>query len=138
MNTFVTNELITLAIKAIVIPVILVFVKYGVDFLRIKIAHLTNSQYREYLDSCLSELNNAVVTAVGQVSQTYVDSLKKDGKFNLDEQEEAFDRAYHTSIQILSSDAYNFLKKQLTNDGLTEMITSKIEEAVGFNKQLNK
>lgn len=133
---FITNSLIETIVNVLLIPILIILCNYVVQLIKVKIASISDEQFKKYLSSSLDELNQAVTTAVGKVSQTYVDSLKKDGKFNLDEQKQALQNAYNTTLNILSNDTAKFLEDQLTKEGFQEMILSKIEELVGINKQL--
>lgn len=133
----ITNELVTTIINVLIIPIITILSAYTVQLIKVKISSLADTRLKNYLAASLDELNQAVNTAVGKVSQTYVDSLKKDGKFNLEEQQTALKNAYDTVLSILSNDTSAFLEKQLTREGFQEIILSKIEELVGLNKQLN-
>ena len=134
----ITNSLIETIVNVLLIPVITVLSAYIVQLIKTKISSISDAQLKNYLSASLDELNQAVNTAVNKVAQTYVDSLKKDGYFLKEEQETAFKAAYDTAITILSKDTATFLEKQLTKEGFKEMITSKIEEVVGLNKQFNK
>lgn len=133
----ITNEIIRTVVEALLIPIMTILSAYIVQLLKVKISTLSDTQFKNYLSSSLDELNQAINTAVGKVAQTYVDSLKKDGKFNTEEQKIALKAAYDTTLAILSNDTSEFLEKQLTKEGFQEMIISKIEELVGLNKQLN-
>lgn len=132
---FITNSLIETIVNVLLIPIMIILCNYVVQLIKVKIASMSDEQFKKYLSLSLDELNQAVATAVGKVSQTYVDSLKKDGKFNIDEQKQALQNAYDTTLNILSNDTAKFLEDQLTAEGFQEMILSKIEELVGINKQ---
>lgn len=133
----ITNELIQTIVNVLIVPILGIVSAYVVQLIKTKISSMSDEQFKNYLSSSLDELHQAVNTAVSKVSQTYVDSLKKEGKFNVEEQKIAFKSAYDTAIAILSNDTADFLKKQLTAEGFEEIITSKIEELVGLNKQFN-
>lgn len=133
----ITNSLIETIINVLLIPVITVLSAYIVQLIKTKISSISDAQLKNYLSASLDELNQAVNTAVGKVAQTYVDSLKKDGKFNVNEQTTALKAAYDTTLSILSNNTAKFLEEQLSKEGFKEMIISKIEELVGLNKQFN-
>ena len=133
----ITNSLIETIINVLLIPVITVLSAYIVQLIKAKISSISDAQLKNYLSASLDELNQAINTAVGKVAQTYVDSLKKDGKFNVEEQKIALETAYDTTLAILSNNTSEFLEEQLTKEGFREMIISKIEELVGLNKQFN-
>lgn len=128
------NDLIISIVNICIVPILLWLTAYFVKLIRTKIDSIQNENLRKFLDSALSEVDNAVDAAVKKVSQTYVESLKKDGKFDINEQKVAFNKAFDAVIEILSEDSIDFLNKQLTSDGFAQLITAKIESAVISNK----
>lgn len=135
ITQIITNQLIETVIKVLVVPIIIILSNYLVQLIKVKISSLSDSQFKNYLSASLDELNQAVNTAVNKIAQTYVDNLKKEGKFDIEEQKKALQAAYDTTLAILSNDTAAFLEKQLTSDGFKEIILSKIEETIGMNKQ---
>ena len=57
----------------------------------------------------LAEVTEAVTTAVTYTSQTYVDTLKKDGIFNKEAQMEALQKAKDKALALLSESAKDVL-----------------------------
>ena len=78
------NELLTTLIQMVVIPAIPVLITYLAKYLKAKADQATiridNEQVRIYLQ----EATDAVLQAVTFTAQTYVDTLKKQGKFGVD------------------------------------------------------
>ena len=80
----------------------------------------------------LTLLNDTIVNAVIATNQTYVETLKKEGKFTADAQKTAFTKTYETVMSLLTEDAKKYLVESV-ND-LEIYITNKIEAEVNFNK----
>jgi len=81
----------------------------------------------------LAEVTDAVTTAVAYTSQTYVDTLKKDGSFNKEAQEAALQEALGKTIDLLSNDARDFLQEMYGS--LDDYLTSRIEAEVRRQKE---
>lgn len=77
-------------------------------------------------------LENVIVECVRATNQTFVESLKKDGKFDESAQTEAFTRTFNNVMAILNTDCYEFLS-EITGD-VEKYITNKIEAEVNFAK----
>ena len=62
--------------------------------------------YHKYLDM----LNITIADCVLATTQTYVEALKKEGKFDLDAQKIAFTRTYENVMAILADEAKEYLQ----------------------------
>ena len=82
----------------------------------------------KYLDMVEKTVTNCVMTT----NQTYVDSLKQEGKFDADAQKIAFDKTLDAVLAILSEDAKVYLT-QIFGD-LNVYLTNLIESQVKINK----
>ena len=78
-------------------------------------------------------LEETVVNCVIATNQTYVDSLKKQGKFDLEAQKEAFSRTYNQVMLILADDAKIYLESAVGD--LNTYITNMIETQVKLNRE---
>ena len=92
-------------------------------------AQTDNELYHKYIDM----LEETVVNCVIATNQTYVDSLKKQGKFDLEAQKEAFNRTYSQVMLILADDAKVYLESAVGD--LNAYITNMIEAQVKENKE---
>lgn len=88
----------------------------------------------ETVKSILDDVAGAITTGVAYVSQTYVDTLKKDDAFTEDAQKEAFQRSLNKVKSLLTSTAKSTLTK-LYGD-LDEYLGTKIEAEVKQQKPL--
>lgn len=75
---------------------------------------------------------DAIVTAVSETNQTYVETMKKEGKFSKENQKEAFDMAFKTALKIMTQETKDFIVE--TFGDLNTWVTSKIEAEVNAQK----
>ena len=77
-------------------------------------------------------LTDTITTCVIATNQTYVESLKKQGRFDAEAQKEAFKLTYNAVMSVLTDEAKNYLTS-IYGD-LTAYITSRIEAEVNVSK----
>jgi hypothetical protein len=122
-----------------IIPLLGILTAYAVSYLRAKkeeiLARIETNKTQEqkdlmskYLDMVEKTVTNCVMTT----NQTYVDSLKQEGKFDADAQKIAFDKTLDAVLAILSEDAKVYLT-QIFGD-LNVYLTNLIESQVKINK----
>lgn len=126
------NDILTVIFKVVIIPVLPVAVAYLIAYLRAKKEELTNSMNNQVVASVLSEAGDAVLQAVEYVSQTYVDNLKAQGKFDVEAQKQAFEKAKEAALTILTQESLELLTS-ITGDVET-WLTTKIEQTVREKK----
>jgi hypothetical protein len=73
-------------------------------------------------------LNETITDCVIATTQTYVETLKKQGKFDTDAQKEAFNQTYNAVMVILNDEAKEYLNSAVGD--LKLFITQKIEAEV--------
>ena len=80
------------------------------------------------LKSLVNRGEEFVKKSVAMVQQTFVDSLKKEGKFNKDAQREAFRMAYETWMEMASEEVKDAILEQTGNidTWLNTMIEAQI------------
>lgn len=66
----------------------------------------------EKLNHVISELGDTVISSVDYINQTFVDQLKKDGKFDEKAQKEALSRAIMTVLNTLTNNTKKILEKE--------------------------
>jgi hypothetical protein len=79
-------------------------------------------------------LNETIVNVVTTTNQTYVNSLKAQGKFDLEAQKEAFNMSYNSVLSILGDEAQKYLNNAIGD--LNEYIRTAIERQVSVDKAL--
>lgn len=132
MNEFNIQELLKMLIELVVIPAVPIIVTYVVKTLqsqiKAKISEVNNKDIAEYLNQ-ICDMISQVVTST---TQTYVDSLKAQGKFDADAQKHAFEVTRNTVLSMLSEDARDLLA-QLYGD-VDSWLETKIEQEVKLQK----
>ena len=81
-------------------------------------------------------LDKTITECVLTTTQTYVDSLKKQGAFDAEAQKNAFEETYKNVMLILSTDAVEYLQEAMGD--LQTYVYNKIESEVLLSKKLNK
>lgn len=127
------TELIKQIFEVCLFPLLGVLTTFLILFINKKSEELKattdNELYHKYIDM----LEETVVNCVIATNQTYVDSLKKQGKFDLEAQKEAFSRTYNQIMLILADDAKIYLESAVGD--LNAYITNMIETQVKLNRE---
>ena len=122
-----------------IVPLLGVLTAYAVAFLTAKkeeilakIATNRTQEEKELASKYLSMVEKTVTDCVMATNQTYVDSLKQEGKFDSEAQKAAFNKTLDAVLAILTDDAKNYLT-QIFGD-LNVYLTNLIESQVKINK----
>jgi hypothetical protein len=122
-----------------IIPLLGILTAYAVSYLKAKKEEIlakikTNKtqEEKELMSKYLDMVEKTVTNCVMTTNQTYVDSLKQEGKFDADAQKIAFDKTLDAVLAILSEDAKVYLT-QIFGD-LNVYLTNLIESQVKINK----
>ena len=115
-----------------VIPLLGVLTMYLVQFIRKKGQEITDKTDSELADKYIRMLTDTITTCVIATNQTYVESLKKQGKFDAEAQKEAFKLTYNAVMAVLTDEAKHYLAA-IYGD-LTAYITTRIEAEVNVSK----
>lgn len=128
MNDFLMELLRAVLLAAV--PVCATFLCRSISALAKYLTERTNDALAQ---KYLTEVSDAVQTAVSLVNQTYVDSLKQAGQFGADDQRYALAQAYTKAEELLTAEARDFLTRAY--DDLHGYIISKIEAEVRAQKR---
>ena len=120
--------------EMVVIPLLGILTAYLVKIINVKIEEISTKRKSEIEKKYLEMLGETISNCVIATTQTYVETLKKNGKFDLEAQKEAFNQTYTAVMNILSEEAKTYLT-QVVGD-LNLYITQKIEAEVNLNKQI--
>lgn len=125
-------DILAQVFQLVIYPVLSILGVYLVYLITTKIREMKEKSKSELTNKYLNMLNTTISDCVLATTQTYVESLKKEGKFDLEAQKITFTKTYDAVMQILTDDA----KKYLTNavGDLETFITSKIEADVKLTK----
>ena len=116
-----------------IIPLLGIITVYIVQFIKTKTKELNSNNSNEVLSKYIEMLSNTICECVIATKQTYVDSLKKQGRFDAEAQKKAFEMTYNAVIEILSEEAKVYLASVYGD--LTAYITNMIEAEVNKNKK---
>ena len=126
------NNILYTVLTAIV-PVVIVFIA---NFINAKIKEsniIANATKNEDLTKLVEGALSDVMDAVLYVNQVYTDSLKSNGTFDKTAQQEAFNRAYVESINMISFEAKKAIEKLYGS--FDKWLQIKIESTVNMAKK---
>lgn len=118
-------NIIEVVITSVFVPLLAWGVKALTDWLKSKTENATLEKY-------INLASDAVKTAVTATTQTYVDSLKKQGKFDAEAQKIAFDKTLATAKSLLTETALNAINTAYGD--VNAWLSSKIESTVAETK----
>jgi hypothetical protein len=118
--------------ELVVYPILGIAGVYITYLINVKIQELKQKTNDETAKKYLDMLNETIQNAVLATTQTYVDSLKKEGKFDLDAQKTAFKLTYDAVMKILTDDAIKYITTYVGD--LESYIVNKIEADVKLCK----
>ena len=118
------NILIPLLITIITICICMMTSKVAKDA-----ARLAPSKYSEIIYG----LENIVSKAVITTNQTFVNELKKQGKFDKEAMQEAYRRTYESIIASLSQSFFEYIDEESVD--IDVLLKNMIETSVDWNKE---
>lgn len=131
METFL--QMLTQIFEVCIIPLLGILTTYLVKYIAAKrdaiIAQNDNSIANKYIKM----LADTITTCVIATNQTYVDSLKEQGKFNEEAQKQAFNLTLNAVLAILGEEGQKYLTEVYGD--LNIYIKQQIEVAVNQNKE---
>lgn len=127
------NEIIASIFQVCIIPLLGVLTTFFVKWVNAKSEeiqmNIDDATMKKYLDMLTDTVTNCVIAT----NQTYVESLKQQGKFDMNAQREAFSITSAAVMEILSDEAKIYLTAAVGD--LNAFITQKIEAEVNINKK---
>lgn len=122
------------AFELVVYPVLSIAGIYLTYFISTKIKEIKQKTNNELTNKYLDMLDITIQNAVLATTQTYVDSLKAEGKFDAEAQKAAFKHTYDAVMSILTADAVKYITTAVGD--LETYITNKIEADVKLSKSV--
>jgi len=111
-NQELLNNFLRTIIEIIIIPLLPAVAAFLIALIRKKTQEIETQIKNKELAKYMNIAENAVITAVTAVSQTYVDNLKKtNGKLSACEQKVAFEMAKQKAISIIGDAALEALRE---------------------------
>ena len=126
------TELLYQLFELVLVPVLGILTVYVVTLIKSKTEEIKSKSNNALLNKYLDMLQVTVSDCVVATTQTYVDTLKKEGKFTEEAHKEAFDRTFNNVLNILSADAKEYLTEAVGD--LDSYITTKIEAEINRTK----
>lgn len=129
-----TMELIAQIFEVCIIPLLGVLTAFFVKWVNAKTAEIADTRKNETEKKYINMLNNTISDCVIATTQTYVDTLKKQGAFDAEAQKVAFTMTYEAVVKLLTDEATEYLNEAVGD--LNLYITQKIESEVNLNKSI--
>lgn len=127
-------EMLAEIFEVCIIPLLGVLTAYFIKFVNAKSAEIGTKVENETQKKYLEMLNSTITDCVIATTQTYVDSLKKQGTFDAEAQKVAFTMTYESVVKLLTDEATEYLNEAVGD--LQLYITQKIEAEVNLNKTI--
>ncbi len=125
-------ELLYQVLELCVIPLLGVVTVFLTKWLKAKATEINDKIENETAEKYINMVAQTITDCVIATNQTYVESLKKQGSFDVEAQKVAFQMTYEAVIAVLSDDAKDYLAA-LYGDA-TAYLTARIEAEVNIQK----
>lgn len=125
-------EMLSKIFEVCIIPLLGVLTTYLVMWVRAKSATLQEQSKTDLQKKYLAMLEDTISNCVIATNQTYVEALKEQGAFGIEEQKIAFSKTFIAVSDILTEEAKIYLCEAV--EDLNEYITILIEAKVNENK----
>ncbi len=127
-----TSELLTQIFQVCIIPLLGVLTTFIIKWINVKSDQIQKNNDNALANKYIQMLTDTINSCVIATNQTYVESLKKQGKFDAEAQKQAFEQTTQAVLTILSQEAKDYLAN-IYGD-LDKYISEKIEASVNTNK----
>lgn len=126
------KEILEILMTVVIIPAIPIIVNHAVKAFKEWATNKAVQSENETVSHYLMEITDTISAAVLCTTQTYVDALKAQGKFDGEAQKIAFEKTKVAVMALLAEDAKEFLAKMYGDVDL--WIDTKIEQIVKLQK----
>jgi hypothetical protein len=128
IKDILTPEVTIIIVTAVILPFLVSLSKYLSRLFIVKTEDLQKRIENDRINNYIDHAQDAVITAVDSITQTFVKSLKESGTFTKDSAKEAFDKAKKQALYMISDDA----KEALTavKGDVDVWVTNKIESYI--------
>ena len=107
---FNVNDMLRSIIYIVLTAILPILVQYIVKFINMKVDELSVNIKSEKAKMYINAIVDAISIAVVSVNQTYVDSLKQDGKFDEESAFAAKNLAMMRAKELISKDTEKFIE----------------------------
>ena len=118
--------------EIVIFPLLTIGTVYLISLIKVKIQELKQKKDNEMYTKYLGMLETTIIDCVLSTTQTYVEALKKEGKFDADAQKIAFTKTYTNVMAILNKDAKKYLEEAIGD--VETYVYNKIEAEVNLTK----
>lgn len=125
-------KIIAQIFEVIIFPLLSIGTIYLINLIKVKIQELKQKKDDDLCHKYLDMLEDTIIQCVLATTQTYVESLKKEGTFDADAQKVAFTKTYTNVMKILSDEAKEYLTNILGD--LEAYVYNRIEANVKLTK----
>ena len=125
-------EILYKVFELCLIPLLAYGTAWLIKWLKAKESEINNKLDNETAEKYISMVAQTITDCVIATNQTYVESLKKQGSFDIEAQKIAFQKTYEAVMAVLSDDAKEYLTA-LYGDA-TAYLTARIEAEVNLQK----
>lgn len=125
-------ELISQIFEICILPLLGVLTGFLIRWISAKSNQLVENSNSAAQKKYITMLNETITSCVIATTQTYVSSLKAQGKFDAAAQKKAFNMTYEAVMSLLTEEASKYLNEAVGD--LQLYITQKIEADVNLTK----
>ena len=116
----------------ILIPLLITIITICICTITSKIAKNAAESAPSKYSEIIYGLENIVSKAVITTNQTFVNELKKQGKFDKEAMQEAYKRTYESIVASLSQSFFEYIDKETID--IDTLLKNMIETSVDWNK----
>ena len=127
-----TLNIIRVLFEIAIVPLLGILIPELIKWLRSKSKEIQVKVDNDTADKYIQMITETVVNCVIATNQTYVESLKADGKFDLEAQKVAFQKTLDAVLAVLSEDSKEYISTAFSD--VETYLTTLIESAVNANK----
>lgn len=128
------SELISNIFQVCLIPLLGILTKYLVAFIAMKSEEMKQKTDNETAQKYLQMATDTITACVIATNQTYVESLKAQGKFDKEAQEVAFNKTLEAVLALMNDEVKEYITEVFGD--LNTYLTTQIEAAVNGTKVL--
>lgn len=128
------TELISSIFQVCLIPLLGILTKYLVTFISMKAEEMKQKTSNETAQKYISMASETIMACVLATNQTYVESLKAQGKFDKEAQEVAFNKTLEAVLLLVNDEVKEYITEVFGD--LNAYLTTQIEAAVNGTKML--
>ena len=128
------TELISSIFQVCLIPLLGILTKYLITFISMKAEEMKQKTSNETAQKYISMASETIMACVLATNQTYVESLKAQGKFDKAAQEVAFNKTLEAVLLLMNDEVKEYITEVFGD--LNAYLTTQIEAAVNGTKML--